>query len=124
MAASTRTVVRYRPAAPHGGGKGADQMALGDAQPLAELLHAVQAGVVCADILNGGLHQRRQGGGGAVGPGQLAQQGKGQLAAGPAVGGVSSARRPISSAAAGQVSPRARKGSSGSPARNCTPPAR
>ena len=32
----------------------------------------------------------------------------------------SSARRPISSAAAGQVSPRARKGISESPARNCS----
>ena len=63
-------------------------MAFGDPQPLAELLHTVQPGVVCADILNGGLHQRRQGGRGAVGIRQLAQQGKGQLAAGTAVGGL------------------------------------
>ena len=32
-------------------------MALGHAQPLAQLLHAVKARVVCADVLNGGLHQ-------------------------------------------------------------------
>ena len=63
-------------------------MAFGDAQPLAELLHAVQPRVVGADILNGGLHQRRQGGRGAVGIRQLAQQGKDQLAAGTAVGGL------------------------------------
>ena len=72
----------------HGGGKGAHKMAFGDAQPLAELLHAVQPRVVGADILNGGLHQRRQGGRGAVGICQLAQQGKDQLAAGTAVGGL------------------------------------
>ncbi len=59
-------------------------MALGDAQPLAELLHAVQARVVGPDVLDGGLHQRRQGGRGAVGVRQLTQQGKGQLAAHPA----------------------------------------
>ena len=72
----------------HGGGKGAHQMTFGDAQPLAEFLHAVQPRVVGADILNGGLHQRRQGGRGAVGIRQFAQQGKGQLAAGAAVGGL------------------------------------
>ena len=72
----------------HGGGKGAHKMAFGDAQPLAELLHAVQPRVVGADILNSGLHQRRQGGRGAVGIRQLAQQGKDQLAAGTAVGGL------------------------------------
>ena len=72
----------------HGGGKGAHQMTFGDPQPLAELFHAVQPGVVGADILNGGLHQRRQGGRGAVGIRQFAQQGKDQLAAGTAVGGL------------------------------------
>ena len=61
---------------PHRSGEGADEVALGDAQPLAELFHAVQPGVVGADILNGGLHQRRQGGRGAVGIRQFAQQGK------------------------------------------------
>ena len=66
------------------GGEGAHQMALGHPQPLAELLHAVQARVVGPDVRDGGLHQRRQGGGGAVGIGQLTQQGKGQLAAHPA----------------------------------------
>lgn len=63
-------------------------MALGHAQPLAQLLHAVKARVVCADVLNGGLHQRRQGGRGTVGIGQLTQQCVGQLAAGTAVGGL------------------------------------
>ena len=63
-------------------------MALGHSQPLAELLHAVQARVVGPDVRDGGLHQRRQGGGGAVGVGQLTQQGKGQLAARTAVGGL------------------------------------
>ena len=101
---------------PYGGSKGADKVALGDPQPLTELLHAVQASVVLADIFNGGLHQRRQRRGGAVGPRKLTEQGEGQLAGGPAAG----ARRPSSSAAAGQVSPRARNGSSVSPARNCT----
>ena len=71
----------------HGGGEGTHQMAFGNAQPLAELFHAVQTCIVGADILDRGLHQRRQGGGGTVGIGQLAQQRKGQLAAGPAVGG-------------------------------------
>ena len=78
----------------HGGGKGAHQMAFGDAQPFAELLHAVQPGVIGADVLNSGLHQRGQGWRGAVGIRQFAQQGKDQLAAGTAVGGLSSARRP------------------------------
>ena len=72
----------------HGGGKGAHQMAFGDAQPFAELLHAVQPGVIGADILNSGLHQRGQGRRGAVGICQFAQQGKDQLAAGTAVGGL------------------------------------
>ena len=72
---------------PDGSGKGAHQMALGHAQPLAELFHAVQARVVGADILNGGLYQRRQGRGGAVGVRKLTQQCVGQLAARPAVGG-------------------------------------
>ena len=63
-------------------------MALGHAQPFAQLLHAVKARVVCADVLNGGLHQRRQGGRGTVGIGQLTQQCVGQLAAGTAVGGL------------------------------------
>ena len=71
---------------PYGGGKGADKVALGDSQPLTELLHAVQASVVLADILNGGLHQRRQGRSGAVGPRKLTEQGKGQLAGSPAAG--------------------------------------
>ena len=64
-------------------------MALGHPQPLAELLHAVQARVVGPDVRDGGLHQRRQGGGGAVGPRKLTEQGKGQLAGGPAAGCVS-----------------------------------
>ena len=63
-------------------------MALGHAQPFAQLLHAVKARVVCADVLNGGLHQRRQGGRGTVGIGQLTQQCVGQLAAGTTVGGL------------------------------------
>ena len=71
----------------NGCGKGAHQMALGHAQPLAQLFHTVQARVVGADILNGGLYQRRQGRGGAVGVRKLTQQCVGQLAARPAVGG-------------------------------------
>ena len=63
-------------------------MAFGDAQPFAELLHAVQPGVIGADVLNSGLHQRGQGWRGAVGIRQFAQQGKDQLAAGAAVGGL------------------------------------
>ena len=72
----------------NGCGKGAHQMALGHAQPFAQLLHAVKARVVCADVLNGGLHQRRQGGRGTVGVRKLTQQCVGQLAAGTAVGGL------------------------------------
>ena len=70
------------------GGKHPYQMAFGDTQPLTEFFHAVKAGIVCPDVLHGLLHQRGQGGGGAVGPGKLTEQGKGQLAAGPAVGRV------------------------------------
>ena len=69
---------------PHRRRKGADQMALGDPQPLAQLLHAVKTGVVGPHILHGLLHQRGQGRGSAVGPGKLAQQRKGQLAFAPA----------------------------------------
>ena len=47
--------------------KGPDEVALGDAQPLAQLFHAVEPGVVPADVLDGGGHQRGQGRGGAVG---------------------------------------------------------
>ena len=63
-------------------------MTFGNPQPLAELLHAVQPGVIGADVLNSGLHQRGQGWRGAVGIRQFAQQGKDQLAAGTAVGGL------------------------------------
>ena len=52
---------------PDGSGKGAHQMALGHAQPLAQLFHTVEPGVVPADVLDGGGHQRGQGRGGAVG---------------------------------------------------------
>ena len=100
---------------PYGGGKGADKVALGDSQPLTELLHAVQASVILADILNGGLHQRRQRRGGAVGPRKLTEQGKGQLAGSPAAGCIG-----LGGKAAQQLSPRARNGSSVSPARNRT----
>ena len=55
-------------------------MALGDAQPLAELFYAVQPGVVFPDIGDGLRDQRRQGGCGAVGTGKLAEQGESQLA--------------------------------------------
>ena len=60
----------------------------GMAQAVCASIHAVKARVVCADVLNGGLHQRRQGGRGTVGIGQLTQQCVGQLAAGTAVGGL------------------------------------
>ena len=62
-------------------------MAFRDAQPLAELLHAVEARVVLADVLDGGGDEGRQGGRSAVGPRQLAQQCKGELADGAAVRG-------------------------------------
>jgi hypothetical protein len=44
-----------------------DEVALGDAQTLAQLLYAVKPGVVPADVLDGRSHQRGQGRGGAVG---------------------------------------------------------
>ena len=56
-----RTLVRYRP------GETPDEVAFGDPQPLAQLFHAVEPGVVPADVLDGGGHQRGQGRGGAVG---------------------------------------------------------
>lgn len=42
--------------------KGPDEVALGDAQPLAQLFHAVEPGVVFADVLDGGGHQRGRAG--------------------------------------------------------------
>jgi len=70
---------------PHRSGEGADEVALGDAQPLAELFHAVEARVVLADVLDGGGDEGRQRRGSAVRARKLAQQGKDQLARHPAV---------------------------------------
>ena len=64
--------------------EGADKMALGDAETLAQFLDAVQTGIVFPDVCDGFCDQRRKRWRGTVGSGKLAEKSKGELTPGAA----------------------------------------